>query len=139
MADTDTKSATIHASILVHGLSLVANAFYADVSFLAWRWLEVDPKLNDGVPRLPVFQMISVEPTRLNLTPLVEPGTNLRELSLKGAEEALRFFFRKPVVSIPEARLDMPDLRKMPPSQQAKAKAKFTEANQTLKTWRGEA
>jgi hypothetical protein len=118
-------------------LSLVADKFYADVSFVAWRWLPVDPKLNDGVPRIPIFESISLEPTRLHLTPFVAAGVNLRDLGLKHADEALRFLFRNPVVAFPQSRLDVPDLRKMPPSQQAKAKAKFAEANQTLKTWRG--
>lgn len=136
MADTDDKTAAIHASILVNGLSIVGQIFYADVTFIAWRWIEVDPKSNDGMRYLPVFQPLNREPTRLDLTPLVGPETTLRNLSIRGAEEALRFFFRKPVVAIPEARIDMPDLRKLPPSQQAKAKAKLTAATETLQTWR---
>ena len=132
----DPRDSKIVRAFAVHGVHAEASAIYADITMILWKWVEVDPKENNGLDRRPLFFYLNDAPIRINLDCLQTPGMSVRDLSLAAIEDSLSILFDCPVSKITSKPLPT-KIRNLPPSQRAAAAKK--EAQQTagiLKSWR---
>lgn len=137
---TGTPTKDVRWTPVIYGLSTIGDHVYADVGFVAWRWVKCDPKENEGLPQRPSFFYLTEKdkPVRFCLDYLLQGGLTIRELSLAAVEDALCHLFTLQMQPLPPYPIDEMRNRiaKLPPSQREKAMHKLADVRGVLKTWR---
>lgn len=137
---TGTNTKDVRWTPVIYGLSTSGGHAYADLGFVAWRWVKCDPKENGGLLQKPSFFYLTEEnkPVRFCLDCFLQDGMTIRDLSISAVEEALCYLFTLPMQMQPPYPFnEMRDrIMRLPPSQREKQLNKLADVQGILKTWR---